>query len=100
MKEVPQGTKGTLTFDWAPMVGGTHKFDPVSVTVIVTNGDEAMAYGPFTHSFVDVESELEWLYVEIKDIDINDHTRINIKGESTSKYPRWFLNNLKLVKAR
>ena len=82
------------------MVGGTHKFDPVSVTVTVTNGDETMTYGSFTHSFVDVESDLEWLHVEIKDIDINNNTRINIKGESTSKYPRWFLDNLKLVKAR
>ena len=100
LKEVPQGEKGTLTFDWAPMVGGTHKFDPVSVTVTVTNGDETMTYGSFTHSFVDVESDLEWLHVEIKDIDINNNTRINIKGESTSKYPRWFLDNLKLVKAR
>lgn len=100
LKEVPLGTKGTLTFDWAPMVGSSHKFDPVSITVTVTNGDEVMTYGPFTHSFVDVVSELEWLHVEIKDIDINDQTRINIKGESTNKYPRWFLDNLKLVKAK
>lgn len=100
LKEVPLGEKGTLTFDWTPMVGGSHKFDPVSVTVTVTNGDETITYGPFTHSFVDMESDLEWLHVEIKDIDINNTTRINIKGESTSKYPRWFLDNLKLVKAR
>ena len=32
--------KVMLSFDWAPMVGGTRKFDPVQLIITVTNGGE------------------------------------------------------------
>ena len=76
-----------LTFDWAPMVGSTHKFDPVSILVTVSNGSDNATFGPFTHSFVDLQSEVEWQHAVVPDITVDANTRITIKGESANKYP-------------
>lgn len=35
LTDVPDNTKLTLSFDWAPMVGGTRKFDPVNPTFTI-----------------------------------------------------------------
>lgn len=100
MKNAPAGEKMDLTFDWAPMVGSTHKFDPVSILVTVSNGSDNATFGPFTHSFVDLQSEVEWQHAVVPDITVDANTRITIKGESANKYPRWFLDNIKLVKSK
>ena len=52
LTDVPENTKLTLSFDWAPMVGGTRKFDPVKVIVSITNGSQTVELEPIGHNFV------------------------------------------------
>lgn len=110
LSDIPSGTRLQLSFDWAPMVGGTRKFDPVQVIVSISNGDQTVELSPVGHSFVDTVDKLEWLHADIliEGITITPKTRISIKsdgwGESkkttgSSVYRRWFLDNIKLKKA-
>lgn len=106
ISNVPAGTNLVLSFDWAPMVGGTRKFDPVKVIVTIVNGSQVVELPPLQHSFVDTESTLSWLHAElpIEGVTINADTRISIKSDSWgatgSIYRRWFLDNIKLSKAK
>ena len=108
---IPAGTKLKLTFDYAPMVGGTRKFDPVKVIVTIKNGDDETEVGSFGHSFVDTESTLSWLHAEavIEGINITKETQIIFKSDGwgdtkattgSSVYKRWFLDNIKIVQAK
>lgn len=110
LDNVPAGAKLMLSFDWAPMVGGTRRFDPVKVIVSVTNGDQVIELDPIEHSFVDAVDELGWLHVDvlIDGVAITQDTRISIKSDGwgdtksntgSSVYRRWFLDNIKLTKA-
>jgi hypothetical protein len=103
---IPAGTKLKLTFDWAPMVGGTRKFDPVKVIVYVYEGANVVfESNPIGHSFVDTVDKLAWLHAEvtIEGINFSGETRISVRsdgwGTTGSVYKRWFLDNIKLVKA-
>jgi hypothetical protein len=112
VETIPAGENVTLSFDWAPMVGSTRKFDPVEVVVTVTNGDNVVELTPQTHSFENEVSTLLWLHADIKldGIGIDKDTRISIKsnrwGESSSNnggtnvYLRWFIDNIKLTKSK
>lgn len=108
---IPENAQVMLSFDWAPMVGGTRKFDPVEVIVSVTNGDQTVEMTPVGHSFVDTVDKLEWLHAEVllDGVTIDENTRISIKsndwGESkattgSSVYRRWFIDNIKLVRVK
>lgn len=108
---IPAGTRLMLSFDWAPMVGGTRKFDPVQLIVTITNGDQVTELDPIGHSFVDTVDQLEWLHVElpIEGVDIDRETRISIKSDGwgdtkattgSSVYRRWFIDNIKLRRAQ
>lgn len=112
VETIPMGENVTLSFDWAPMVGSTRKFDPVEVIVSVTNGEDVVELTPLTHSFENEVSTLSWLHADIKldGIKIDKDTRISIKsnrwGESSSNnggakvYLRWFIDNIKLTKSK
>lgn len=112
VETIPTGENVTLSFDWAPMVGSTRKFDPVEVIVSVTNGEDVVELTPLTHSFENEVSTLSWLHADIKldGIKINKDTRISIKsnrwGESSKNnggakvYLRWFIDNIKLTKSK
>lgn len=108
---IPENSKLKLSFDWAPMVGGTRKFDPVNIIVSITNGSDVTELEPIGHSFVDTVDKLEWLHAEIfiEGIEITKDTRISIKSDGwgdnkdttgSSVYKRWFIDNIKLVQVR
>lgn len=107
---IPTGTKLMLSFDWAPMVGGTGKFDPVKIIVSITNGSQIIQLNPIGHSFVDTVDKLKWLHAEvlIEGVTITKDSRISIKSDGwgdtksttgSSVYRRWFIDNIKLTKA-
>ena len=111
LTDVPENTKLTLSFDWAPMVGGTRKFDPVQLIVSITNGSQTVELDPIGHNFVDEVDKLEWLHAEV-DIDaslVSKGSRISIKSDGwgdtkattgSSVYRRWFIDNIKVVKSK
>lgn len=111
LTDVSDNTKLTLSFDWAPMVGGTRKFDPVKLIVSITNGNQTVELDPIGHNFVDEVDKLEWLHAEM-DIDaslVTKDTRISIKSDGwgdtkattgSSVYRRWFIDNIKVVKSK
>lgn len=105
---IPENSKLKLSFDWAPMVGGTRKFDPVNIIVSITNGSNVTEMEPIGHDFVDTVDKLEWLHAEIfiDGVEITKDTRISIKSDGwgdtaettgSSVYKRWFIDNIKLV---
>lgn len=108
---IPENTPVQLSFDWAPMVGGTRKFDPVQIIVYITNGKQVIELDPLTHTFVDEQDKLSWLHVKIRleGISITKETRISIKSDAwgenkgntgSSVYRRWFIDNIKLTKVQ
>lgn len=110
LTNVPENTELILSFDWAPMVGGTRKFDPVKLIVSITNGSQTVELDPIGHNFVNEVDQLEWLHAEVQ-IDgtfVTKDTRISIKSDGwgdtkgttgSSVYRRWFIDNIKLVKS-
>lgn len=111
LEEVADGTSLKVSFDWAPMVGGTRKFDPVKVIVSVTTDGETVEMDPVGHSFVDTQDRLEWLHAEvvIDGKDIKAGSRISIKSNDwgatkattgSSVYRRWFIDNIKVTRAQ
>ena len=111
LTDVPDNTKLTLSFDWAPMVGSTRKFDPVKLIVSITNGSQTVELDPIDHNFVNEVDKLEWLHADV-DIDaslVTKDTRISIKSDGwgdtkattgSSVYRRWFIDNIKVVKSK
>ena len=111
LTDVPENTKLTLSFDWAPMVGGTRKFDPVQLIVSITNGSQTVELDPIGHKFVNEVDKLEWLHAEV-DIDaslVSKDMRISIKSDGwgdtkattgSSVYRRWFIDNIKVAKSK
>lgn len=107
---IPSGEKVMLSFDWAPMVGGTRKFDPVQLIITVTNGSETVGLDPIGHNFVNEVDKLEWLHADVvlEGVSITKDTRITIKSDAwgetaatsgSSVYRRWFIDNIKLSRA-
>ena len=78
-----------LSFDWAPMVGGTRKFDPVQLIITVTNGSETVELDPIGHNFVNEVDKLEWLHADVvlEGVSITKDTRITIKSDAWVKLP-------------
>lgn len=111
LTDVPEHTKLKLSFDWAPMVGGTRKFDPVQLIVSITDGSQTTELEPIGHHFVNEVDKLEWLHAEV-DIDaslVTRKARISIKSDGwgdtkattgSSVYRRWFIDNIKVVKSK
>lgn len=110
LENIPANTKLMLSFDWAPMVGGSRKFDPVKLIITIINGDQIVELNPIGHNFTDTVDELKWLHADIAidGISITKDTRISIKSdgwgdtnESTGSkiYRRWFIDNIQLTQA-
>lgn len=108
--DLPAGTGVKLTFDWGPMVGGTGKFDPVKVVVYLVDGSNEVDIATFEHNLVDVVDQTKWFPAEvtIDGSNIKAGTRIRIKSDGwgdtkattgASVYKRWFIDNIKLVRA-
>ncbi len=106
---VPENATVQLSFDWAPMVGSTRKFDPVQLIIYVTNGDRVTELEPIGHKFVDTVDHLSWLHVDIRldGITITKNTRITIKSDAwgenkvtagSNVYRRWFIDNIKVTR--
>lgn len=109
IEEVPENATVQLSFDWAPMVGGTRKFDPVQLIVYVTNGDQVTEFDPIGHNFTDAVDHLSWLHADIRldGIILTKDTRITIKSDAwgenkatngSSVYRRWFIDNIKVTR--
>lgn len=98
---IPENTTVRISFNWAPMVGGTRKFDPVEMVVLITNGDDEVELGPVGHSFVDEVSTLDWLHAEFEfNGVITEDTKITIRSKvwEASGFQRWFLDNIEISK--
>lgn len=98
---IPAGEKLTLSFDWCPMITGSFNFDKVELAVLI--GEDEI--GTFTHSLVNKVDKTQWLHAElaITDTNITKDTKITIrskewKGEEGC-LRRWFLDNIKIIKA-
>ena len=111
LEDVPEGTSLKVSFDWAPMVGGTRKFDPVEVIVSVTTNGQTVEMEPVGHSFVNEVDKLEWLHAEvvIDGRDIAPGSRISFKSNDwgatvdntgSKVYRRWFIDNIKVTRAQ
>lgn len=101
LKKVTSGDKLRMTFNWAPMVGGSRKFDKVSVAVLVTNGDQVTEVARFEHSFVDEADTLKWLDAEAVFSGVDENSKITIRSEpwDASGYYRWFIDNIRIEEA-
>lgn len=94
--DVPDNTTVKLSFDWCPMRQGSGKIDPVNLIVIV--GDET--YEIPTHGWEN-DHRLEWIRAEVTIPNVDKDTRITIRQ---TEWPaktanRWFLDNIKIIKA-
>ena len=106
---VPENATVQLSFDWAPMVGGTRKFDPVQLIIYITNDGRVTELDPIGHKFVDTVDHISWLHVDIRldGITITKNTRITIKSDAwgenkvtagSNVYRRWFIDNIKVTR--
>ena len=100
---IPAGEKLNLSFDWCPMITGSHKYDATQVVVIITNDGVDNELASFSHSFK-TGDKMEWLHasVDIDGITITKDTKITIRSKdwtgTKSAQRRWFLDNIKLKK--
>ncbi len=111
ISNIPAGTKFNIAFDWAPMVGGTGKFDPVKIIILIQTGDSpATELPPIGHSFVDGVDKTHWLHanVLVEGVTITPETKITIRSNNwgdtqastgSKVYRRWFIDNIEISKA-
>ncbi|RIJ48878.1 hypothetical protein D1614_10160 [Maribellus luteus] len=102
IEDIPAGATTVLSFDWCPMRQGSGKIDPVNLVVIVTNGSEEVTFD-IPESGFETGHVLEWVRaeVELTGLTISNDTKITIRATQwqVSTANRWFLDNIKLVKA-
>ncbi|MCE4563851.1 BACON domain-containing protein [Maribellus sp. CM-23] len=102
IEDIPAGVTTALSFDWCPMRQGSGKIDPVNLIVIVTNGSEEVTFDVPESGF-ETGHVLEWVRAEIEltGVTINNDTKITIHATQwqVSTANRWFLDNIKLIKA-
>lgn len=102
IEDIPAGATTVLSFDWCPMRQGSGKIDPVNLVVIVTNGSEEATFDVPESGF-ETGHVLEWVRaeVELTGVTISNDTKITIRATQwqVSTANRWFLDNIKLVKA-
>ena len=102
IEDIPAGATTVLSFDWCPMRQGSGKIDPVNLVVIVTNGSDEATFD-IPESGFETGHVLEWVRaeVELTGLTISNDTKITIRATQwqVSTANRWFLDNIKLVKA-
>lgn len=101
---IPAGEKLTLSFDWCPMITGSHKYDNVELAVLLTNGADETELATLSHSFDNADA-MKWLHaeVEISGMTVDKNSKITIRSKAwdaaSGSQRRWFLDNVKLKKA-
>ncbi len=102
LENIPSGVTTVLSFDWCPMRQGSGKIDPVNLVVIVVNGSDEVTF-EIPESGFENDHILEWIRaeVELSGVTISSDTKITIRQTNwqLSTANRWFLDNIKLVKA-
>lgn len=102
IEDIPSGATTVLSFDWCPMRQGSGKIDPVNLVVIVANGSDEVTF-EIPESGFENDHALEWVRaeVELTGVTIGNDTKISIHATQwqVSTANRWFLDNIKLVKA-
>ena len=102
IEDIPSGVTTVLSFDWCPMRQGSGKIDPVNLVVIVANGSDEVTF-EIPESGFENDHVLEWVRaeVELTGVTISNETKITIHATQwqVSTANRWFLDNIKLVKA-
>lgn len=102
IEDIPSGVTTVLSFDWCPMRQGSGKIDPVNLVVIVANGSDEVTF-EVPESGFENDHVLEWVRaeVELTGVTISNDTKIMIHATQwqVTTANRWFLDNIKLVKA-
>ncbi|GAB6008237.1 BACON domain-containing protein [Dysgonomonas reticulitermitis] len=101
-EDVPSGATAVLSFVWCPMRQGSGVIDPVNLIVIVKNGSNETTFDVPVAGWENGH-KLEWIAAEVRlnGVTISKDTRITIRQSNwqLSTANRWFLDNIKLVKA-
>lgn len=102
IKDIPSGATTVLSFDWCPMRQGSGTIDPVNLIVIVTNGSDEATF-EIPESGFESGHKLEWIRAEVAltGVTISNDTKITIRQTNwqLKTANRWFLDNIKLIKA-
>lgn len=102
LEDIPSGVTTVLSFDWCPMRQGSGKIDPVNLIVIVSNGSDEVTF-EIPESGFESGHVLEWIRAEVAltGVTISNDTKITIRQTNwqLSTANRWFLDNIKLIKA-
>jgi len=102
IEDIPSGVTTVLSFDWCPMRQGSGTIDPVNLIVIVANGSDEATF-EIPESGFESGHVLEWIRAEVAltGVTISKDTRITIRQTNwqLKTANRWFLDNIKLVKA-
>ncbi len=102
---VPAGETVELQFDWSPMVQGSGKIDNVNLLIIVENNGSEQQFTVPTHTLVQGDA-LGWINATIRldGVEITGDTKISMRNYDAewpaSTANRWFLDNVKLKKAK
>ena len=102
---IPAGEALTLSFDWCPMITGSHNFDNTKLSVVISEDGKDTEIATLSHSFVKTD-KMAWLHanVSLSGLTITAKTKITIRTKewdaANKSQRRWFLDNIKLKKAK
>lgn len=105
ISNIPAGEELILSFDWCPMITGSHNFDQTQLAVLISNGNEETEIATLTHSFVKAD-KMAWIHanVTISGQTVTEKTKITIRSKewdaANKSQRRWFLDNIKVKKAQ
>lgn len=108
LKNVPDGEKLELVFDWSPMRQGSpgetgRNYDAINLVVIIDNGSGETQIPVPPHTLV-MDGPHEWMHavIDLSKFDIDANTKITLRS-ADDKWPhnkvnRWFFDNVKIRK--
>ena len=105
ISNIPAGEELVLSFDWCPMITGSHNYDQTQLAVLISNGNEETEIATLTHSFVKAD-KMAWIHanVTISGQTVTEKTKITIRSKewdaANKSQRRWFLDNIKVKKAQ
>lgn len=105
ISNIPAGEELVLSFDWCPMITGSHNFDKTQLAVLISDNGNDTEIATLTHSFVKSD-KMAWIHanVTICGLTITEKTKITIRSKewdaANKSQRRWFLDNIKLKKAQ
>ncbi|MCM1429798.1 MAG: hypothetical protein NC097_08410, partial [Clostridium sp.] len=110
LKNIPDGEKLELCFDWSPMRQGDpgaagRKYDAINLVLIVENGGVEKQVPVPPHTLVDGAPHT-WMHavLDLSDFNIDENTKLTLRS-SDDKWPhnkvnRWFFDNVKIRKKK